>query len=137
MIKLNNKLVGNVTGANNSFSIEGQIDINKQSMLDLVYNGSAEAKKILDQDLIVDGSKIVNKQKTFTVLSYAAGSQVGVTTKGANLASSLYRNGVQFFNKETGRLSLRKIRKVLKYFGINENAAYFCYGRFYNVWKIN
>ena len=74
MIKLNNKLVGNVTGANNSFSIEGQIDINKQSMLDLVYNGSAEAKKILDQDLIVDGSKIVNKQKTFTVLSYAAGS---------------------------------------------------------------
>ena len=92
-------------------------------MLDLVYNGSAEAKKILDQDLIVDGSKIVNKQKTFTVLSYAAGSQVGVTTKGANLASSLYRNGIQFFNKETGRLSLRKIRKVLKYFGINENAA--------------
>ena len=123
MIKLNNKLVGNMTGANNSFSIEGQIDINKQSMLDLVYNGSAEAKKILDQDLIVDGSKIVNKQKTFTVLSYAAGSQVGVTTKGANLASSLYRNGAQFFNKETGRLSLRKIRKVLKYFGINENAA--------------
>ena len=58
MIKLNNKLVGNVTGANN-FSIEGQIDINKQSMLDLVYNGSAEAKKILDQDLIVDGSNIV------------------------------------------------------------------------------
>ena len=123
MIKLNNKLVGNVTRANNSFSIEGQIDINKQLMLDLVYNGSAEAKKILDQDLIVDGSKIVNKQKTFTVLSYAAGSQVGVTTKGANLASSLYRNGAQFFNKETGRLSLRKIRKVLKYFGINENAA--------------
>ncbi len=121
MIKLNNKLVGNMTGANN-FSIEGQIDINKQSMLDLVYNGSAEAKKILDQDLIVDGSKIVNKQKTFTVLSYAAGSQVGVTTKGANLASSLYRNGAQFF-KETGKLSLRKIRKVLKYFGANENAA--------------
>ena len=122
MIKLNNKLVGNVTGANNSFSIEGQIDVNKQSMLDLVYNGSAEAKKILDQDLIVDGKAIVNKQKTFTVLSYAAGSQVGVTTKGANLASSLYRNGDQFF-KETGKLSLRKIRKVLKYFGANENAA--------------
>ena len=122
MLKLNNKLVGNMTGANN-FSIEGQIDINKQSMLDLVYNGSAEAKKILDQDLIVDGSKIVNKQKTFTVLSYAAGSQVGVTTKGANLASSLYRNGNQFFNKETSKLSLRKIRKVLKYFGTNENAA--------------
>ena len=121
MIKLNNKLVGNMTGANN-FSIEGQIDINKQSMLDLVYNGSAEAKKILDQDLIVDGSNIVNKQKTFTVLSYSAGSQVGVTTKGANLASSLYRNGDQFF-KETGKLSLRKIRKVLKYFGTNENAA--------------
>ena len=122
MIKLNNKLVGNMTGANN-FSIEGQIDINKQSMLDLVYNGSAEAKKILDQDLIVDGSNIVNKQKTFTVLSYSAGSQVGVTTKGANLASSLYRNGDQFFNKETSKLSLRKIRKVLKYFGTNENAA--------------
>ena len=120
MIKLNNKLVGNMTGANN-FSIEGQIDINKQSMLDLVYNGSAESKKILYQDLIVDGSKIVNKQKTFTVLSYAAGSKVGVTTKGANLASSLYRNGAQFF-KESGRLSLRKIRKVLKYFGANENA---------------
>ena len=121
MIKLNNKLTGNMTGAN-SFSIERQIDINKQSMLDLVYNGSAESKKILYQDLIVDGSKIVNKQKTFTVLSYAAGSKVGVTTKGANLASSLYRNGAQFFNKETGRLSLRKIRKVLKYFGANENA---------------
>lgn len=121
MIKLNNKLTGNMTGAN-SFSIERQIDINKQSMLDLVYNGSAESKKILYQDLIVDGSKIVNKQKTFTVLSYAAGSKVGVTTKGANLASSLYRNGAQFF-KESGRLSLRKIRKVLKYFGINENAA--------------
>ena len=120
MIKLNNKLTGNMTGAN-SFSIERQIDINKQSMLDLVYNGSAESKKILYQDLIVDGSKIVNKQKTFTVLSYAAGSKVGVTTKGANLASSLYRNGAQFF-KESGRLSLRKIRKVLKYFGANENA---------------
>ena len=119
--KLNNKLTGNMT-VNNSFSIEGQININKQSMLDLVYNGSAESKKILYQDLIVDGSKIVNKQKTFTVLSYAAGSKVGVTTKGANLASSLYRNGAQFFNKETGRLSLRKIRKVLKYFGANENA---------------
>ena len=118
--KLNNKLTGNMTGTNN-FSIEGQIDINKQSMLDLVYNGSAEAKKILYQDLIVDGNKIVNKQKTFTVLSYAAGSKVGVTTKGANLASSLYRNGAQFF-KENGRLSLRKIRKVLKYFGANENA---------------
>ena len=47
--KLNNKLTGNVTGVNNSFSIEGQININKQSMLDLVYNGSAESKKILYQ----------------------------------------------------------------------------------------
>ena len=90
MIKLNNKLVGNMTGANNSFSIEGQIDINKQSMLDLVYNGSAEAKKILDQDLIVDGSKIVNKQKTFTVLSYAAGSDCTVHTSGPSPLSQIF-----------------------------------------------
>lgn len=102
-------------------TIAESIKANNAADLMHLYNGSKEAKTKLADGVKIEGTMIARKAQTFIMVSYASGSLVGVTTKGANLLSVLYTNPGQFF--EDGILVATKIRKVLSRIGTTNNAA--------------
>lgn len=98
-------------------------EINEVRQANYLYEGHSKAKE-LDKDMIIDCSLIKNVQKSLVVVSYAAGSEVGVTTKGANLGSTLYSNPEQYF--VDGVVQGDKVRKVLKYFATGNGSINSC-----------
>lgn len=92
---------------------------NIEQLVAKIHNCDMNIRKMsLDSNLEIDPSAIGNKQKCLILLSYSAGSIVGVTTKGGNLGTTLIDYAEQFF--VNGAIDVIKLKKVLKFVGKNE-----------------
>ena len=106
------------TAGRKGMNIIDRVKKQETNLLNGFYSSSYINKKAIESlGIEVEGSKLINKQKTFATMSYAYGSKVGVTTTAIALGLTILTNPDQYFYSN-GVLNLAKIRKVFKKLGI-------------------